>query len=264
MAEWDEFGWAVAAFAVAAIALFFKAIHWKGIEGWPKSTMLLRIVLLIGAVAFFGFMRALVISKKGEKPWTSMHFGTKAQPSNNAITSPTPTPPASPTPSLEAKASPSPVKRTATTPSPIPRPTITIQLPAMGNIKQRAINLSNEIMDDLFRHGWRSIDHEPPPSYAYARPMPTDPTAFNTWMLTRSAHFEFRYLPKVIELRNEFSELHLRDDRLDAFLKYRAEQNDTDKIVAAVGGTNREHPILPMDIEMIAERLNALASQIKD
>ncbi|HEY2234228.1 MAG TPA: hypothetical protein VGK01_12220 [Candidatus Angelobacter sp.] len=157
---------------------------------------------------------------------------------------------------------PSPSLRQATKTVPTP----TIQLPSIGNIKQRAMALSGEIMDDLYNHGWPGMAAKNPyySNLPVIRRMPLQEPAIGQWMNTRSQYFKFRLLPKIIDIRNEFAELHLRDERLDGFLKYQKMAEDSNKSIAAAGYAIQQNPILPQEIEEVAERLKVLSGQIKD
>ncbi len=165
-------------------------------------------------------------------------------------TTPTPiakleTPTATPTPAVTKptpKLMPSPIP-------PRPTPTIAIQLPAVGNLKQRAINLSNEIMVDLHRHGWGIPAYEPLPPGVIAR-MPHGPEVMQ-WSAGRSSYFKSRLLKRVINMRDEFAQLHLQDEELNMYLDMYLDASRTDT------------DITPMAIASISERLKALAAQVK-
>jgi hypothetical protein len=86
-----------------------------------------------------------------------------------------------------------------------PRPLVA-QVPVQissGNLKERAIELSDEIMSGLYRFGWPN-----PPNTDTAQQK-------SDWLNKRKRAFHFLYLQQVVDLRNEFAELHIRDRDLD-------------------------------------------------
>jgi len=163
------------------------------------------------------------------------------------INFPTPTTvePASPTPTTVEPASPTP-----TTVEPASPTLVMVQVPLTGNLRQRTIALSDEIMIDLYRHGWahgspvpqKEINGQP-----VLTQMPTTAKEKLKWARTRSDVFRFCFLAKVCELRDEYSQFHLRDQHLEDVLKYQLQ------------GANF---FGPMDIEMISESLRHLADQL--
>lgn len=145
-----------------------------------------------------------------------------------------------------------------TTPPKPDAPSVVIQLPPVGNLKQRAIALSDEIMENLCEHGWG-----PHPSSQQLKKwsgrifetMPKTEEGITQWTRSRSNYFKFRFVKRVIDLRDEFAQLHIREQDLDSFI-----------------ALYREHPlhlmedryfILPQKIERVAECLIKLAEQIK-
>jgi hypothetical protein len=79
-----------------------------------------------------------------------------------------------------------PTPRATATPtsiSPQPAPTVVVQLPSIGNLRQRAITLSNEIMEDLYMHGWIGwLPHQALPP-AMVIPIPNDAEGIHQWTL---------------------------------------------------------------------------------
>ncbi len=148
--------------------------------------------------------------------------------------------------------------------SPSPPP-IVMQLPSVGNLKQRAITLSEEIMEDLYRHGWRQYPgRKQESSRMPIQQMPTDSEGVMKWTRSRSGYFKFRFFERVLDLRNEFAQLHLRDQELDDFFKYQGMIENANRQLSALPQPQRiDHPILPQEIERVAERLKILADQIK-
>jgi hypothetical protein len=149
------------------------------------------------------------------------------------------------------------------TPTPLVAPPVVIQLPSIGNLKQRAITLSQEIMEDLTMHGWRSYNHPP---NDLIPPMPTTQDgqqAIMEWMQNRSTEFRGRFFKRALDLRNEFSELHLRDESLDDFFMNQGVLEDAKKRMSGTGLNPLDFPIPTLEIEEVAERLQVLAGQIK-
>jgi hypothetical protein len=116
-----------------------------------------------------------------------------------------------------------------------------------GNLKERAIKLSDEIMEDPYLHGYKQrgfrgvmLEH-----------VPTDPVKMSEWMVARSSYFRFRFRDRVNEMRDEFATLHLYDERLDQELKMEREIPST-------------VPTYPQTIEQISDSLKELAAQVKN
>ncbi len=136
--------------------------------------------------------------------------------------------------------------------TPDSEPNVTIQLPSVGNLKKRAIGLADEITEDLYQHGWpqryprqwkETIGHP------LLERIPTDPEKNLDWRRRRSESFRFRFYNRALDLKNEFSQLHLRDQQLDAFFRH---------------GQDDGVPLIPFEIENVAERLEILANQLPD
>ncbi len=144
-------------------------------------------------------------------------------------------------------------------------PTI-IQPSSVGHLKERALALSEEIMVDLDKHGWvpSSFSQFPKPGWFAVRLYPTDPEEIHKWHQARSVYFRKRFLEKVLDLRNEFSQLHLRDKCLDNFFDEEDMIQDVNRRLATVGKAERIDVFLSApEIEEVAERLRVLAEQIK-
>jgi hypothetical protein len=135
--------------------------------------------------------------------------------------------------------------------------------PPFGNLRDRANTLADEIMQDLYRHGWKGRKPQADQAAMPVMPMPAAPEERQQWTRSRSQFFRFRFFPAVLDIRNEFTQLHLRDQRLDDFLKYQGMAEQANQQILAISTVNRqiEIPILPMEIEEVAERLRVLGSQ---
>ncbi len=99
-----------------------------------------------------------------------------------------------------------------------------LQLPSTGNLKQRAIALSDEIMNSLYEHGWPQRSYPPQQkrwSGHIVQQMPPNSDDILKWSKSRSNYFMAMFFKKVLDLRNEFAQLHLRDQRLDDFFMYK-------------------------------------------
>jgi len=90
----------------------------------------------------------------------------------------------------------------------------------VGNLKQRAIDLSEDIMEDLYMHGWKQYSEEDRKKMGGMNLMPNDPESASKWTESRSGYFRWKFIKQALEIRNEFAQLHLRDQRLDDFFKY--------------------------------------------
>jgi hypothetical protein len=141
-----------------------------------------------------------------------------------------------------------------------PPQTIIQVAPTFGNIQERAILLSQDIMQDLYEHGWREGDprHAPPATIFehMTSGIGTD------WVTQRSRFFRVRFFQKVLDIRNEFAQLHLRDERLDAFFEAEGMIEQANKQMVAHGLSQTEIRILPQQIEEISERLKVLAGHV--
>jgi len=129
-----------------------------------------------------------------------------------------------------------------------------------SDLRQRALNLSEEIVTDLHRHGWTvSIPHKPFPPQIIS-PIPTDKKGRQHWARSRSDYFRSRFLQRVFDIRKEFSQLHIRDSVLDDFFRSLdvARQED---IKRQSNPDQRADIILPVEIEEVAMRLQVLADQ---
>lgn len=144
-----------------------------------------------------------------------------------------------------------------------------VEVPSVGNLKERAIELSHEIMEDLYVHGWPMMRHEHRMVFKdlpHLTEMPPieDMKRSTIWHESRSGYFRFRFLARVRDLRDEFSQLHLRDRRLDDFFKTDAMITEANNRLRAAGQRDlpSERVLLPQEIEEIAECLIRLASQL--
>jgi len=142
----------------------------------------------------------------------------------------------------------------------------------IGNLRERARALAHDIMDDLYRHGWHEQSEyfvTPPTGGMIPQPqMPRAPKEYMEWTQHRSLYFRFRFLTRVRDTANEFSQLHLRDRQLDNFLDSESTLERVTKQSEAVASQNQtaspiEVPITAQQIQEVAERLMALADQLK-
>jgi hypothetical protein len=156
-----------------------------------------------------------------------------------------------------------PAKSKSPTPTVLQQSPVIIQTaPIFGNIKDRAMSLSDEMMRELYIHGWRS----------YARPIRPDlvieqmpqgsseigHTQLAEWKKDRSITFKFRFLKRVIDIRDEFLQFHIRNEDLDRFLKDQTTLEEAMKV-----NPRFQNTISPVDIEVVAQYLKALAEQVK-
>ncbi len=93
--------------------------------------------------------------------------------------------------------------------------------------------------------------------------MPNTIEGMTEWTRTRSGAFQRRYFDKVLDLRNEFAQLHIRDEELDNFFRYRGMIEQANRQMGATQSPHQiDSSIQPMQIERVAERLRALADKI--
>jgi hypothetical protein len=139
-----------------------------------------------------------------------------------------------------------------------------------GNLQQRAINLAQEIMDELYRHGLpdgRPMYLGPSPGIVAVEQKPRNGPAVAEWDSRRSRSFRMRRLDNVRELRDEFAQLHLRDRELDDFLKEietSAKANEAFKQAGANVQALDDTSIQLMDMLHTAQSLQNLARQLAD
>lgn len=140
-------------------------------------------------------------------------------------------------------------------------PTVIQTGPTFGSLK-RALALSDEIMTDLYKNGWR-YGHAIPSRLQILpqsiRPRPTTSEGWRNWNDTCSVAFHSMYYQRVVDIRNEFAELHLRDIELDDFIKGQdmMKQNPSTSILWWTSTP-------PVEIESVAERLTILAEELDD
>ena len=121
-------------------------------------------------------------------------------------------------------------------------------------------------MEDLYMHGWREGDPRLPHAMPLVEHMKIPPAAsleqMADWNRRRSDKFRFRFFSRALEIRNEFAQLHIRDQRLDEFFEREEMVAQANRQLAAAGQQRQIDVILPQEIADIAERLRALAGQI--
>lgn len=135
--------------------------------------------------------------------------------------------------------------------------TLVISPVSSGNLRERATDLSKEILDDLYLRGDPSV--RPAMSGKSVIPrigeMPTDVKKMPMWNTWLSEHFKSRQRDRVVAIMKEFSELHLKDERLD-------------QIMASDGMWTKDvdysRSLRIDDIEDVARILQAFADEIKE
>jgi hypothetical protein len=144
---------------------------------------------------------------------------------------------------------------------PIEPPSIVVA-PSFGDLKDRADKLSDEIMLNLYRHGWSIQGGQKIDSSLLIEQFPATPADYPAWIKRRSDYFRARFYEKVLDMRNEFTELHYRNEQLDDLLKKQAMLNVVNEKLVLMGQKDT-FPMTPYDISEVADRLKALASKIK-
>ncbi|MGA3325366.1 MAG: hypothetical protein ABSF45_12910 [Terriglobia bacterium] len=148
------------------------------------------------------------------------------------------------------------------------QPTAIIQTaPELGNLKERAVALSQEIMEDLYNHGWREGDprvpHVMPPIEHMKMPPAGTLKEMEDWNQRRSNKFRYRYLERAIGIRNELFQLHLQDGSFDAYLQEAGAAKQSDGQLQFEPQRVPAFPILPQAIEEVYRELIVLANQLK-
>lgn len=120
------------------------------------------------------------------------------------------------------------------------RPNVLAVIASHGNLRERALGLAEEILSQLRGElAEPGISEKDRAHYA-------------------SNSFRVLQYPTAVSLRNEFSDLHLDDPELDDDLKMVGEQQKLEQEMGSKTTTSQR------DIEDIAERLAALAKQLKN
>jgi hypothetical protein len=135
-------------------------------------------------------------------------------------------------------------------------------LPSQGNLKDRAITLSQEITQRLYEDGWTGGQLQAGVAVIFPQPgANAPPGAWLDWMDHACRIFRFFYAPRVIAIHEEFASLHRHDRALDQFVA------DYQRTSAEVSADPRipQRAIPPFnmtEINGIAESLQKLANQL--
>jgi hypothetical protein len=140
---------------------------------------------------------------------------------------------------------------------PQPPQTIIQVAPTFGNIKERAIQLADDIMRDLYRHGWGGGSGLEREFVVQHYPEPQDRKGQVEWTHFRTAYFRFRFRDRVIGIRDEFVQLHLRNQELDRFLDSEKGYEEWEKKMPTA-----VPDLLPQEIQEVAEQLRSLAEKV--
>jgi hypothetical protein len=123
-------------------------------------------------------------------------------------------------------------------------------------------------MKNICQDGWQ--DRECPLGVVAMQHIPQTSDGSLQWAKVHSNMFRGEFLQRLIELRNDFAQLNYKDHELDESITREIQTiqaSDKAKAEAAAKG----HPvnvtflwdILPQEMEHIAQRLRALAGQLK-
>lgn len=137
--------------------------------------------------------------------------------------------------------------------------------PDFGNLGDRAVELSDEIMQNVYFHGLAGPGNRPKQSGIPQLKVPTNQDELaerDRTVRALSNHFRTNFFDKVMGMREEFAQFHLKDRQLDVFFEDRKTTEQADREMEAVDPSHKSEPISPMEIEEVAERLRALANQI--
>jgi hypothetical protein len=108
----------------------------------------------------------------------------------------------------------------------IPTETIIQTGPILGNLAERATALAEDVMRDPYMHGWTGFTSPWTPlsdipvlqKYPLIKTQEDLPRRI-AWEQQRSVIFRHRSLGRVRSIRDEFSQFHIRNDRLDRILR---------------------------------------------
>jgi hypothetical protein len=145
-----------------------------------------------------------------------------------------------------------------TPPARTPRKTPPSPAPPIGNLRDRALDLSKTIISDLCFAGWQSNE-------CNGLLTGQAPTRDNRkeWSHARSNVFKWRRLQSVIQLRDEYAQVHFADPTLDQLLSnIDAEEKAYQQQLAAHFPVPKPPDILVSIIEEIAQRLRVLAGRL--
>lgn len=206
---------------------------------WTLFTVKLMAVI-------FGGIVLLIWSniKRGDKPWSAFVPWSRSYliESRDAPKPPfSLLPPHAPEISKYFPAKPSEGKGTS-------RQVIEIES-SSGNLFSRANALADEIVNDLAEHGMGD------PSYrgVVVQKMPfDDQKALNEWIDNRWGYFRWAFLRHVIDIREEFSQFHIKDSQLDDVLREEQEWE----------ASSRNYHLPPEDMRLVADRLRLIANQL--
>ena len=130
-----------------------------------------------------------------------------------------------------------------------------------GNIRERAVALSQEIMEDLYENGWPQPEGQQLPLRFIVK-MPTAQPEIDEWIQRRSIYFHFRFFERVLDLRNDFIQHSLRDPQLEEFFRNEKIKEDINKQLAVTHPDWKPAPTLPQEIQTVAQRLIVLANEV--
>jgi hypothetical protein len=196
-----------------------------------KKKMSYVIVALIGA-GTFSLYWFVVTKALGSKEAVSLDYPPRSHP---------PSPPA-----IAFDKTP---HRPSVRPTPSQqRPQTIIEIaPALGNLRERILTLSQDILNDLYAHGWREGVQGIQYRGMMISHMPHTTEELKNWALLRSKYFKHFFLSRAIELRDECAQLHIKNEQLDELLEM---EKIADQLPTPA-------------IESTAEQLQTLAQQIK-
>lgn len=241
-----EMNFSVACFVFSGVALSLTIGIWAFKTDVPYVPRILLSAFLFAGVTVAMVEASRWANGRFEKPKKAAEAGTDSKPGEPAL-------PTSSEPHESEKGNSGVPKKGATKPAPTrlapsqPPQTIIQVAPTFGNLKERAIALSQEIMDDLYSHGWEEGDPRRPPHSVIEHIQKLEGQQQVEWCKRRSRFFRARFLERVLGIRDEFAQLHIHDDRLDRFRE----------------NTQIDTTIDPLTIQDVAERLVVLADQIK-
>ncbi len=237
MIQLTEWAAAIVCWFLVTSLLLIKSLAWEGWVDKPKRTISVRVLWFLASLAFGVLLIIWTNFKKpDDQPWTAFqnwsifHHNKGELPLRNTqspqpgsqqdvkqkeylqhsttTSSAHPSPPGVPRQKRQSTTSHADLQPQTTTANGSPSTTIIETGPSYGNLGDRALALSNEIMKDVCMFGAGS-------AWLQANDCSSRETQFQMDPSGLSFALRARYLPRIVDIRNEFYQLHMQDRELD-------------------------------------------------
>jgi hypothetical protein len=235
--QWEEYGAALLLLVVSASAAVVQLIH-------SKMNLFVRLLVFIAAAILIAYMAFVTWENKGNKPWSAAWVKWTDLPI---------APIGIPAPPLRWERKEPPAVKHQSTNRNAP-PVIMQELPSVGNLKQRISGLATETMKDPCENGWRSSLC--PPNGVRWQELPNDREGSQNWNHQRTIHFYMYIFERVVNIRDECVQLHIRNQKLDETIR----SVEMFQAIPEPGGGYRA--INPYYIEETARGLTELSTAI--